>query len=96
MHVIEPHRIKIHFNTYKLCGTVALDVVAVALRGDVVLSQGDVLQFVAVLEAVRGRQDVPPVDQRASAFVLDAPEDICSISKPQKQPCMWEYGTKRK
>ena len=39
------------------------------------------LQLVAVLEAVRGRQDVPPVDQRASAFVLDAPEYICRISK---------------
>ena len=65
-----------YFNAYKLCGTVALDVIAVALGGDVVLSQGDVLQFVAILEAVRGRQDVPPVDQGASAFVLDAPGDI--------------------
>ena len=69
-------------STYKLCGTVALDVIAVALGGDVVLSQGDVLQFVAILEAVRGRQDVAAVDQRASAFVLDAPEDIYNLSKP--------------
>ena len=62
-----------YIDTYKLCRTVALYIVTVALLRDVVLSQGDVNESFTLWKAVGGCQHVSAVDQRASTIVLDPP-----------------------
>ena len=45
---------------------------AVAVLADVVLADADVRRFAAAAEAVGGREDVTPVDQRPAAEEVDA------------------------
>ena len=63
-------------NTYKLCRTIALYIVTVALLRDVVLSQGDVYESFTPWKAVGGCQHVSAVDQGASTVVLDPPVEL--------------------